>query len=182
MNVRIFISIPIIPEKELSELLNRVKTLKNIRTVSADQIHITLCFIGDVDEKRIGDIEECVSKAVGGYTPSATNLKGAGVFPNRKSPRILWVGVESLISLEKISSSLRNELKMKSVGFDDKPFKAHITVGRVSGTADLSEILREYEDVVFQSMIFDRVYIMKSVLSPSGAKHSTVGTVFLDAN
>lgn len=179
MNVRTFISLPVPANENIVQLLNELKCSKNIKVASENNIHVTLCFIGDIDEKKIEIIKECVNRSVIEINSSSIELKGLGAFPNIKDPKIVWVGLRSDIPLKKISDSIGRELDAVNIEHDHKPFKPHITLGRISGHSDISITLKKYADMPFGAIYCDRVLIMKSELLPSGARYTILDSIKL---
>jgi len=179
MNVRTFISLPIPANENIIRLLNELKCSKNIKVTSEKNIHMTLCFIGDIDEKKIEIVKECVNRSIAGINSSSIELKGLSAFPNTRNPHIIWIGLRSDIPLKKISYSIGKELDMVNIGHDHKPFNPHITLGRMSGNSDISIKLEKYADMTFGTVYCDRILIMKSELFPSGAKYTILDSIEL---
>lgn len=179
MNVRTFISLPIPANENIVQLLNELKYSKNIKVTSEKNIHMTLCFIGDIDEKKIEIVKECVERSLTGIDGSSIELKGLGAFPNTKDPKIIWIGLRSDIPLKKISDSIGRELDAVNIEHDHKPFKPHITLGRMSGHSDISMTLEKYANMTFGTVYCDHVLIIKSELLSSGAKYTILDSIKL---
>lgn len=179
MDVRAFISIPININDDLSELLGDLKKCQGIRVPPASQMHITLKFIGDVNINKLKKIQNCIDSSVSDIVSSPINLKGIGTFPERKDPKIVWVGIESDLPLAGISSSISKGLDELGIACDEKPFKPHMTVGRIQGKTDIIDILVKYKDEEFLTFTCDHIDLMKSELTPKGAIHSIISTAKL---
>lgn len=179
MDVRTFISIPIPVNKELSELLNDLRKFPGIRIPNVKQMHITLKFIGNVNENKLNIIKECVEKSVSDINKSSLELKGFGSFPDNKDPKIIWIGIKTDLPLKKISDSIGKELDNVKIDYDDKPFKPHITIGRINEHTDISNILSKYKDKSFYTVNCDSIKIMKSELLNTGAKHTVLFSIGL---
>ena len=180
MMVRTFISIPVKDTSALQSAVSDIKAAGDIRIPPMKQVHMTLKFIGDVDERKLPKVVNAVRKACEGRQPFQMELKGLGCFPNRKRPSVVWVGADPENVLTDLADSIGRELSVAGIKFDDKPFKSHITVGRCRGPVDIDGLLDSYRDTVFCTMTCDHVNVMKSVLSPQGARHSVIETVQLD--
>lgn len=179
MMVRTFISVRMPDVAALQPVLDSISGLGNVKPSPIQQLHITLRFIGDVDEKRIPEVVGCVRRACDGTGPFTVDIEGAGCFPNSKRPSVVWVGARSGGNLETLSERISEELSGKGFDFDDKPFKGHITVGRCRGPVDVSPVLDEYGSTRFSRFECNEVLVMKSVLGPSGAKHSVMERIAL---
>ncbi len=172
MTVRTFISIHVSDSSGLSEVVNRLKKVRNIRVPRMDKIHLTLCFIGDLDEKYLKDVYAAVDDATSGLSSFTSKLIGVGAFPNPDRPRVVWVGVNSENVLEYLSDKIKSNLTEHGIEFDDKPFKAHITVGRVSGPTRITDVIEEYNNKLIGPFSCNSVCVMKSELNPEGSKYT----------
>lgn len=179
MLVRTFISIAVPTNDEIMGLLDKLHDCENVSPTNAEQLHLTLKFIGDVDDSKLEKIERCVELALAGIEPFEMELKSIGTFPAHGDPRIVWAGTKSDMPLEVISASLGENLRDASICFDNKPFKPHITLGRISGKTDLTEICSEYRTKSLCRFECDHVDIMKSTLGSGGAVHSLIQSVRL---
>ncbi len=172
MKIRMFLSIPIKDPSVLNPVLDDVRSLKNVRASPLTQMHITVRFIGDIDDGKTKKVVKSISDAVQGMEPFEITVRGAGCFPNRKRPSVIWIGVEPEDVLKAVADRISNNLRTMNIFFDEKPFKGHITVGRCSGPADVDGLLDRYSDTEFIRFMCDEILVMRSELSPKGAKHT----------
>lgn len=176
-DIRVFVSIAIPDADCLSGPLSYLRGIDGVRTSPPEQIHITLRFIGDVDESRVDTISDCVRRAVDGVKPFIIRVSGAGAFPRPERPSVVWVGASPQRELGDIAGRLGRNLRDSGIDFDSKPFKSHITVGRCRGPADLSGFFKEFSDTTFAEFECREVLVMKSVLGPKGARHTVLRRV-----
>lgn len=176
-DIRVFVSIPVPDTRPLAPLSEEISRVRNVRASPASQMHITLSFIGDVDESRIDEIAGCVISAAEGVGPFEISVTSVGAFPDRRRPSVVWVGAEPADTLTTLAHRLGSNLDAAGIGRDRKPFRSHITVGRCRGPADLSETFARHEDEKFLTFTCDSVLVMRSVLGPGGAKHSILRRV-----
>lgn len=176
-DIRVFISIEIPDKASLDGPLSYLKGVKGVRTSPPEQIHITLRFIGDVDESRLDDIEGCIARAVEGVGPFTIRVSGAGAFPKRERPSVVWIGASPQKEMAAIAGRIGDNLRAAGIDFDSKPFKSHITVGRCRGPVDLCGFYDSFSDTEFTSFRCDEILIMRSVLGPAGAKHTVLRRV-----
>ena len=141
MKIRMFISVPLKDPSILKDILADVDRIENVKASPMSQMHITMRFIGDIDDGKTKKVVRCVQEAVKGIEPFTVTIKGAGCFPKPKDPSVLWVGAEPSDILRKISDSIAANLKSVNIDFDGKPFKSHITVGRCKGRTDITDFL-----------------------------------------
>ena len=180
MKIRMFISIPLKDPSVLQPVLSDVRRMDKVRASPLSQMHITVRFIGDIDDGKTKKVAACIADAVEGMEPFTITVKGAGRFPDKPSSRrtpILWVGVSPEDVLRGIAERLSANLKAANISFDEKPFKGHITVGRCQGPTDTDEFIEKYRDVEFDSFECNEILIMRSELLPTGAKHTVLERV-----
>lgn len=181
MVVRTFISVKIPDISPIEGTLDEVSSIRNVKASPVSQMHITLKFIGDVDEKKVPKVVESVRAACKGHSPFEVILSGTGCFPNERKPSVIWIGASPEKELASLSEDIGSRLSAAGIDFDDKPFKGHITIGRCKGPADVKGFLSSHEDEEYTRFTCSEVLVMKSVLSPSGAKHSVIERIPLDA-
>ena len=177
--IRTFISVDVPVTEELRSLLDSLKKMDGVRVTPENQLHLTLKFLGDVDERKIERLCSELRRSLEGTGPFDVVIQGTGAFPNQRNPRVLWLGVkdpERLIDAADIVDSTVKELNIKA---DDKKFSPHLTLGRINGRCDLKEFFKENGGKVFCSFCCDHVDVMKSVLTPKGAIHSVIERIEL---
>jgi len=177
MKIRMFISIPVKDTSAIEPLGKELRTISNVRPSPMSQMHITLRFIGDIDDSKTKKVVRCVSDAVRGMSPFEITIGGSGCFPNAKRPSVVWVGAEPGDVLSGLSERISANLRAANIQFDEKPFKSHITVGRCNGPVDIGAFLDRHKGQVFQTFVCDGVCIMRSDLGPSGSKHTVLEKV-----
>lgn len=179
MAVRTFVSIPVPVTEDILRASDDLKHIRGVRVTPAGQVHITLCFIGDIDEKTVPVVVECVSRSVSGVAPGTITLKGVGAFPDIRRPKVVWMGVETAVPLKSMTERLGKELQKEMVDFDGKPFKPHVTIGRIPEKADILLFIKDYEGKELGTFPCTSVKVMRSDLLPSGAKHTVLHSVEL---
>ena len=177
MKIRMFLSIPIKDTESIRPILDDVKSIQGVRASPMSQMHITVRFIGDIDDGKTKRVVKAVRDAVTDIEPFTVSIGGAGCFPNPERPSVLWIGARPEDTLRTIANRISGNLKASNISFDEKPFKAHITVGRCNGNPDISGFLEKYAVTEFSTFLCDEILVMRSELSPSGAKHSVLERV-----
>lgn len=180
MKVRMFISVKAQGTASLDPLLTDIRLTDGVRAAPKDQLHITLKFIGDIDDRKLPKVERCVRSAVEGVGPFDVCLKDVGCFPNRKKPSVFWVGASPADVLTGMADRISANLAAENIQFDEKPFKSHLTVGRCKGPADLDGLFAKYAGKEFCTFRCSKVLIMRSELGPAGAKHTVMSEVPLE--
>ena len=153
-----------------------------IRWVAPANYHLTLKFLGNVDESQIETIGHALANALHPFQRFTINAKGLGVFPSVKRPRVLWVG---LVGSPLTTLAVAVETALVPLGFprEEKAFTPHLTIGRWRQTerADrmLGEELRSWSHFDFGVTSMDEVILFKSVLKPAGAIYNRLKVVTL---
>jgi 2'-5' RNA ligase len=105
------------------------------RWVGRHAQHVTLAFFGEVPAGQVPELAAAVGSALG--RPSvALQLAGAGTFPERGSPRVLWVGVDGDVdALAALAAAAADAARGVGVPVDRRPYRPHLTVGRWSASS-----------------------------------------------
>lgn len=175
--MRVFVAIfppPNVQEK-LALHRNLVAERANVRWVPAENIHLTLKFLGDVPEDNLEEINLVLSTIAGRHEPFMVRHRGLSGFPTQKKARILWVGVEKgSANLSSLARDLDDSLG--SIGFapEKKPHVAHATIGRVrKGSLNLRGEIREMSGEVPEFSAW-RLNLVQSSLGAGGASYSVL--------
>ena len=163
----------------LAEVGRRAEPLdEGLRWVTPEAMHITLKFLGEVEDALVGEIAPALEKPLGDVPVFEMSLQGLGRFPPRGAPRILWAGIShgaaELICLSKIV-----ETAMEPIGFDreKRQFSPHVTLSRVRRNArprEIDDLVSEGKAAVFGSQKVRHISLIRSVLQPDGAVYTPI--------
>jgi len=177
--IRAFIAIKL-PEKITVSISKIQEGLRSygfkVKWVRPENIHLTLKFLGNIDRADTEKVGSAISESVKTYAPLSLIAKGIGVFPNIKRPRIVWTGVaEQRNRLAGLQRHLDDHLE--SIGFqrEKRPFKGHLTIGRVKQRIDsnrLMEAMKECAKFESEAFIINEIVLFKSELNPTGAVYT----------
>jgi len=188
MEIRCFVALNLPPELKgrLAELEARLKEARaDVSWVKPENIHLTLKFLGGVEETRIPLIKRTIQEGLHREGPLVLSLAGLGVFPNPRSPRVIWVGVEGDTErMEKLQKRL--EQALEEVGFprEARSFSPHMTLGRMrsrQGTAGLMELVERLGEYRAGSIQAESIELMRSQLHPAGAIYTILESFPLSA-
>jgi 2'-5' RNA ligase len=183
--LRAFIAVEIAPEiiQRITAAIDRLRPdIRGIRWVAPANIHLTLKFLGDIDESQIEAIGDALSESLRPFPRCTINAKGLGVFPSVKRPRVLWVGLHGnqLISL---AANVASALAPLGFMLEEQSFTPHLTIGRWRQTdgADrsLEQALSKWRDFEFGPSPVDEVILFQSVLKPTGAIYTRLNVFAL---
>jgi len=162
----------------LRPIQNRLEeTGADLKLVSSENIHMTLRFIGDVSESRIGLIEDTIDE-VFTFDSFEMSVEGLGVFPNPGFIRVIWAGVaKGTERLEKIREKLDSKLAELGFSSEDEEFTPHFTIARVkSGKAKdkLNSIINEKSEESWGTVKVNKIELKKSELTSEGPIYTTL--------
>jgi RNA 2',3'-cyclic 3'-phosphodiesterase len=185
--IRAFVAFPI-PEMitiRICDIQERLKSYRlPVRWVKPENVHLTLKFFGEISLSTINDIGKVLEDTVRVYAPLMFFIKGLGIFPNIKKPRVLWIGISGDIKpLSEIQANLETNLEKKGFAKENRPFKSHLTLGRIKGDIypeNLFDILRSFSNFTSEPFEVKELVLYKSELNPSGALYTKLQTVYLD--
>jgi 2'-5' RNA ligase len=144
----------------------------DVRWVKPEDIHLTLKFLGDIEENLVPSIAEHLERSAAAFAPFNLSLAGTGVFPASGRPRILWAGIEGAETLQSLQQAVEKE--MESLGFprEKRPFRPHITLGRIRSASRLPQLLEKLNrqrDRRFGDLAVGGIALFQSTLRPTGA-------------
>lgn len=172
--MRLFIEIPIDDVRPFLPILGRLKTIPGIRITDSSQIHITIAFIGDNDEpKRIID---SIGRSASGFRTFDIDIGKMGFFGGNGRSSIIWIGAEPSDTLTELADTIREGLDADGIGYDDKPFKAHITLGRSkNGSIPSESMMKSYDRIT--TIRCNRVLVMSSEQTGKGYVHRVLSEI-----
>ncbi len=177
--IRTFIAVRLPAEvrRRLMQIEKRLmQSGADVKWAPEENFHITLKFLGDVEQARIPAVEEAVRRAVSGLDAFDLTLAGVGAFG--RPLRVVWVGITSG-SGELKSLAGRVEDALAEVGFpkEDRPFSAHVTLGRVRsprGVERLRECIESLKNEPAGDVHVAGVTVMKSELRREGSTYTPI--------
>ena len=180
--IRTFVSVPL-PASLIEAVRHYQQPLaafdSDVRWVSADNLHITLKFLGDVDESRVPGMSFALKAALASETSFSAAMEGSGTFPASGAPRVVWVGLSQGGSrLTRLAH--RVDTALAGLGFpaESRPFRPHVTIGRVKTPRNIRPVLEALETDPFEGERFsvESVLLMKSVLTPAGPQYTVLNS------
>ncbi len=129
--VRLFVAIDL-PAAVKHRLGGLCAGLPGARWVAPEQLHLTLRFIGEVDNEVFADVAEVLATA--NVAPFPLRLSGVGHFPPRGAPKVLWAGVEDGDSAARLNRTIEARLRGLGLPPDRRKFSPHVTLARLKAT------------------------------------------------
>jgi 2'-5' RNA ligase len=174
--MRTFIAIEL-SEEIKSSLINIQSHLKysaaDVKWVDKDNIHLTLKFLGEIDEAKYGAVKSILDEIARSTKSFEISLKDIGAFPNIDHPRVIWVGLEKgAIASTELAAKIDEELSKIRFDKEARPFAAHLTIGRVRSPKNkqaLKEKAANYTPQVTSPQLISSIILFKSQLTPTGS-------------
>ncbi len=138
--------------------------------------HLTLRFLGEIQERQAKDIVERLP-ALAATAPIPASFTGPMGFPNLRRPGVLALETEAPPALLQVADDLDHALKGLALERRDKPFRAHLTLGRVRNKAIAAPEPPPFGRAITWSAA--RVVLLQSFLGPGGSRYEELGAVDL---
>ncbi|ABR56565.1 2'-5' RNA ligase [Methanococcus aeolicus Nankai-3] len=155
-------------KEKIGELQNNFK-INGIKSVEKENLHITVKFLGDIDDDKLEKIK-LVDLSI---NPVNTPIKEVGVFPNENYIKIIWVGAPKLTNTLKEIDEKISELGFKK----ERSYIPHITIGRVKFIKDknhLKEKIEKYKNIKFDNLEVKNIVLIGSQLTEKGPIYTTI--------
>ncbi|MDB4422992.1 RNA 2',3'-cyclic phosphodiesterase [Rhodopirellula sp.] len=189
-NIRSFIAIPLAPDvnRNATRMLQRLsQSSDGIKWVPTDNLHLTLKFLGDVDNTEVPDVCNVIHRICSHQSPFHLKFGGTGGFPSLDRPRILYAGVDDASgALTEIVAQL--ETSLAELGFKQEPrdYIPHLALGRTRSasrlaSSDVMERLAAEENSELGGMLVDSLQLVASFLDKSGPTYQVMDTIPLDS-
>jgi RNA 2',3'-cyclic 3'-phosphodiesterase len=149
-----------------------------VRWVPMQNMHLTLKFLGDVSPSNVEMLSEMLRAEADLFHGFDLRLDGLGSFPNRKRPRVIYIGIQAPATLESLQRGIEAASRRLGYESEERAFSPHLTIGRVKPTATATEqqsIRRALEETRIDSLgtaRVDSVHLYKSDLKPSGSVYT----------
>lgn len=175
--IRLFVAVNI-PNNIKRLIAGLGGSIPRAQPVPEEQLHLTLKFIGEVENSRLIDIREGLNDI--SFYPFKLNLKGVGTFPPRGSPRVLWVGIEPQDNLQLLRNKIEKALAYREIPREKRKFAPHLTIARLKS----SPIKRLHQFLAGNSFLQSPDFsvssfsLYSSQITPKGAIHSNLQTCY----
>jgi 2'-5' RNA ligase len=187
---RLFVAVAI-PEvvkakmEEAQAELRRAVPGHGVRWTRREQFHLTLKFLGDVDAARVEALGEAIRAACRGFAALHLRAERVGFFPDLRYPRVVWTGVQDQAErLPRLQQAVDAATRDFTIEQKDERFTGHVTLARIKAirrpeTGALGKAAAGLAEEVFGQWTAGSIELMRSVLSPQGASHSSLATIAL---
>jgi 2'-5' RNA ligase len=176
--MRLFTALDPTPEVHdaLKQFLDRLRPAARLRWSRPEGLHLTLKFIGQWPDARLAELRQALSGVT--FAPFDIGFSGLGFFPNPRSPRVFWAGIQAGPELGKLAALVDRTLEPLGVEAEKRPYSPHLTLARIEGGARLEALQQAIQDlpsVEFGSFRADRFYLYESRPAAGGSIYTRVG-------
>ena len=182
--MRCFVAIRF-PEEVNRELGRHIDYLAGtdaaVRWVKQENLHVTLKFLGEVQDDEVQDVHRALSKVA--CAPMSLSVQGLGCFPpkGRGRPRVVWAGLEGDVDpLVALAKDIEQQVAPLGYPPEQRAFQAHVTIGRVKGSRNLDALMlaieRRNPEVRMVSVDIDTFALYQSELAREGPEYYKVSS------
>lgn len=183
--IRAFVAVDLEPQtvQKIADAIDRLRPrIPGIRWVAHGNFHLTLKFLGDIDEAKVEPIAAVLEHDLCPFSSFTINAKGLGVFPDLKRPRILWVGLRGE-ALSALASIVEKALMPLGFAAEKRAFTPHLTIGRwrefKGSPQQLGDEMANWQTHEFGPTNVTEVILFQSVLKPEGAVYHPLKVIAL---
>ena len=185
--MRLFVALEI-PSAVRGELAALIDTLRSAsasaqstfrpRWVPPENLHVTVKFIGHVDEQTATRIRNELAR-IHSAAPIDLRFRGLGFFPNDKRPRVLWAGMETSSNLVPLAGEIDRSLEKFGVARETREFSPHLTLARFDPpgiSRELREAVQANASREFGSARTSEFHLFESKTRPTGAVYTRLAS------
>lgn len=172
--LRLFVALQLPPEIR-ARLTGLMGGVNGARWQTDQQLHLTLRFIGEVDEARAEDIDSALRAVT--FTPFQVSLQGAGLFGDIRKPRMLWAGVGPDAPLAHLAQKIETAMVRIGLPAEQRKFTPHVTLARFKGPGGrVDRFLAAHDQLWSAPWTVERFTLFRSHLAHSGAIYEPLAT------
>jgi 2'-5' RNA ligase len=147
---------------------------ESIKWVEEENLHLTLKFFGETDERLVPGISDSLSLVCSGVPSFSLRLKGIGIFGSRYQPRVVWSGIDPYDKLVELMKKVQKEMVNHGFEADRQNTVPHLTLGRIKMLRDAVIFHREIEAagrISSGSIPVSECILYESILGKSGPRY-----------
>ena len=170
--LRLFFGLEL-PDPVKQRLLTVQQPVAGARWQRADQLHLTLAFLGNVEAQRLPDVRDAARNLP--VEPFDLTVTGIGCFGHPDRPKNLWAGVQPVDELTGLQSTLSQRLALSGLAQERRAFRPHITLARFRREpGSVRELLQKHQGVHAGTFWVARFALFESVLDEQGSVYQII--------
>jgi 2'-5' RNA ligase len=142
-----------------------------------EKLHLTLKFLGEIEAARVENLSRAAHAAADSVRAFELSIEGAGVFPPRGLPRVLWLGVkDDSGGLARLHERLEEECASEGFPREARAFRPHLTIARLRNSEGVRPLASLHAATDFVSRPFDarELVVIRSQLGPGGSRYTVL--------
>ncbi|MBC7081508.1 MAG: RNA 2',3'-cyclic phosphodiesterase [Thermoplasmatales archaeon] len=180
--MRAFIAIDVRPNDEIKKIFEMLKESKaKLKLVELDNIHLTIKFLGEIDESLKENVKKVMEEATKGLKPFKGRIEGLGCFPNLRNIRVIWMGFHDNGETLKIANYIDEKLVEYGIRREES-YKPHITIARMKSAENKEKVLKvieENKNKYFGEIDCNSIKLKQSILRPEGPIYKDLEEILL---
>ncbi|MHC4606255.1 MAG: RNA 2',3'-cyclic phosphodiesterase [Planctomycetota bacterium] len=181
--MRTFVAIEV-PD-EVRKALGRVqddlgRTGAKVRWVVPQNMHLTLKFLGEIDETQAELLQGELKNVAGHHASFTLEYSGIGTFPRKGAPRVVWAGCRGeLDRIKALAAEVEGVAEAVGIPKETRPYSPHLTIGRAKVPPKAKPLipkLADYERRSFGEQSVESFVLFQSTLTPQGAIYDAIET------
>lgn len=189
-NLRLFVAIKP-PDEVIEGIVHLLRELQQaitptglrVRWVNREQVHLTLKFLGGMQEELVPTLSAALREAVCSQPPFRLRMTGAGAFPNLERPRIIWLGIsDDDMLLGKLAAKVEDAVEPLGFAREQRDFRSHLTLGRIKSRPrpGVRQALERFTGGRREASMkpgewqAEEVVLFRSELKPTGAVYTAI--------
>lgn len=177
MRLFVALEIPSSVRENLATLLVSMRAItREPRWVRAENLHVTLKFLGEIAEGKVDAIRGAFGN-IRSDKPVALEFRGLGFFPNEKHPRVFWAGMEASPNLKTLAGDIETAMEKLGIPREKREFSPHLTLARFERPRlpeALRKLMADNQQREFGQLRASKFALIQSKLKPTGAEYTTV--------
>jgi 2'-5' RNA ligase len=180
--VRVFcaVELPVKVRERIAEAIARLReAAPGVRASweRTEKLHITLKFLGEIKPERVEALSNAAARAARMSHPFMLKVEGAGAFPPRGLPRVLWLGIrDAKGALIRLQKRLEDECAAERFAREERPFSPHLTLARIRAPQGARELAGLHQETNFEPVEFpvSDLIVLRSDLGPGGSRYTEI--------
>ncbi|MBS1262062.1 MAG: RNA 2',3'-cyclic phosphodiesterase [Calditrichaeota bacterium] len=181
MRAFIALELPDLLKRRLAEVRRGLEcTDAKVKWVRPEAMHLTVRFLGDIDERQAEALARAVRDEAAHWSgPIRLAVGGLGAFPNRRNPRVIWVGTGAHPGLHALAERMERAAVAAGLAPAKRRFSAHLTLGRVKYIERGDPLLDRLRSVQVETFHYEvgALALIESELAPDGPRYTPVERV-----
>ena len=161
----------------------RLPEAGRLRWAVTENLHLTVRFLGATAPDRVPDLVAATEATARMVAPFTVRLAGAGAFPTPDRPRVVWLGIiDGAAELAALAVALSGELAGRGWDPDERPFRAHLTLGRADGVPGAGRAVAALANAATSldaAWTVDRLVVYQSDLGRGPVRYRPLATALL---